>query len=153
MEARTALILAIVSASLAVGLVAADTLIGLEMRLDAKAGSTWQTVSKGSSGGPGYNTGYERLGCSEPNLRLVVHSAKFWDDSFQVRITYSGNSLQQQTVLDERWSLSGGETRTYNFTIPPSAFTRTGASNQPASVYVSAVVDGVYLGTCVQGSA
>lgn len=158
MQARTALIAAILSATIAVGIVAADVAWGLEVHIDTQTEGGWETVA---SSPQGESHAYERFphGCSGPDLRVRVDNDKPFGDTFDIRISYWDPVAERtQVVLDETWSLDAFEGRAHDFTIPDEAFPERNETEDPKlfgphSLTIDVRVDEQFLGPCVQREA
>ena len=156
MQARTALIAAIVSGALAIGVVAVDVIWTLEARFDTRDGDAWKTVAQAPTND--YRA-FPHLSCANPEMRFVVHNDKPFSDNVRIAIDYydtaSGRTV---TVLRETWRLDAFEERTHEFTLPDDAFRDPNVNQSrekplPVSVQVSAQVDDLWLSACVEQEA
>lgn len=120
MEPRTALWTAIVATAAAIAIVATDSVLGLEAKLETRRDGEWEVVwqapestARRSYAQP-YPVGYHG-GCGTEDLRFTVHNKKPIGESVDVGafLTFNGTRLWQET-----WDLAGYETRVKEFTVP-----------------------------------
>lgn len=152
MQPRLALVLALACAALAISAVAVDLAYELEAHLDTRDGEGWRTVSTSAQDSSAYPV-IDR-GCAGADLRLRVHNERLLPADVRVHLSYTTGAQGAVVLLDETWHLARGESRTHEFTIPDSAFTAgTTGTIEKAYVSVSAQVDALYVGTCVEETA
>ena len=126
MEARRALVVAIVAALAAVGIVAADTAFGLKLRVDAQDGGEWRTVwvDPSRQNAERYVSYPEPYGndCAARTFRVVAENDKPFPESLTVKVTYWDNATKRTTTLqDDTLALGAFETKTLEFTVPATA--------------------------------
>lgn len=126
MEARRALVIAIVAAAAAVGIVAADTAFGLQIRIDAQDGGEWTTVWLDASRQRdpyAYTEPSMRGGdCFARHFRVVADNDKPLPDRLTVKVTYWDNATKRTTTIaDETLSLGAFGSKTLEFTVPATA--------------------------------
>lgn len=156
-HARTALLLALASGALAVGVVAVDLTYTLTARLETREGAGWRVLSVAPA------QEYERFpvtgDCGSPDLRLVVDNHRPIGATVRVVISYASAPGETAEEVDEVWDLGAFEVRDHAFTIPGSAFNSTSSdpSGRPVKAVpnVSAQVgDDLYLyGSCIEREA
>lgn len=148
-QPRLALGLALGSAALAISAVTVDLAYELEAFLDTQDEGGWRTVATSDPEAP------SRIfdpGCGSQTFRLRVHNDRLVASTVEVHISYSGPSAGQTTILHDTWRLGRGETRTYEFSVPDSAFEQAPDGYKPY-VGVNAQVGDLYLGACVEEAA
>lgn len=154
MEPTRALVIAIVAGAAAVGIVAADTVFGLHVRIDAQEGSdswvtVWQDESRSRDREYSYAYPYGVENCASRTFRVVAENDKPLPAALDVRVTYWNNATQRTTTLtDERLSMAAFETRELEFTFPPEAGVGRGfvpEKGMPYPVYATVVFDGGYM--------
>lgn len=148
MESRIALIAALTSGLLAVGIVTVDIQFGLEAELQIQDEGEWV-----ENDDEGLREPYFGGGCSDGNLRLWVHNGRLTSASVDVQVTYQTNSGETVVELDDTWELARGETRTHEFSIPASAYEPAeqapeSVKTMPRIVSANAVVEGMYFYAC-----
>jgi len=125
MDARRAVIVAIAAGAAAVGIVAADTAFGLQIRIDAQDGDSWSTVWVDASRqrDPYAYTEPMRGGdCFARHFRVVADNDKPIPDRLHVKVTYWDNATKRTaTITEETLSLGAFESKTLEFTVPASA--------------------------------
>ncbi len=151
MEGRTALIAAIVSGLLAVGIVAADIQFNLEAEFQVMADGEWV----GGHDNERLREPYFGAGCSDGDLRLWVHNGQLTKTTVDVQITYYTLAGETVVELDDTWTLARGETRTHEFSIPASAYeTLDNETEAPhgahRTVSVNGFVEDIYLHACAK---
>lgn len=151
MDSRTALAVGLVAGTLAVALVAADTVWSLRSTLEAQDDGQWTAVAGRSVDRGPMEPGF---GCATSPLRLVVDNDKPFPDGVVVLITYTAaNQTNSGTILDETWSLGAFELRTHEFIVPEEAFEGRSDDQFAPTPYVTATVGDEWLSTCVQASS
>lgn len=159
MQARTALIAAILSATVAVGIVAADVAWGLEVHIDTRTEGGWETVASSPRSESDAHGRFPHGCAAGPDLRVRVDNDKPFGDTFDIRISYwDPVAKRTQVVLEDTWSLDSFDGRAHDFTIPEEAFPERNETDDPErfgpdSISIDVIVDDQPLGTCVQREA
>jgi hypothetical protein len=152
MEGRSALIAAVVSAGLAVAIVAVDLQFGTEVELQALEDGEWVIVDDGR--GYGAETPFGP-GCAGQDLRLVIHNGGLREITVFAQVSYNG-VFGSGIAIEEKVTLARGETREMPFRIPDSVWDEDPSDNSTEivrptdnNVWVSANVGEIYLSACV----
>ena len=158
MQARSALIAAIVCGGLAVAAVSLDLAYTLTLALETRDQSgDWITMAVFPYEESTFRA-QPAFGCAGPMMRVVVDNNRPFGASENVRAWYfdsgAGRSVE---VLDETWTLDAGERRTHEFTIPPGAFPTSNATDEPyrpdgGEVQAAASIGRDEIGTCVRAA-
>lgn len=153
MESRTALGVALVSASLAVALVSVDLAWNFSARLEVDRAGDWVTAAE--AGGRGfYGPSYPYPGCVSGDLRLVVENTRPLGTDVDVTITYYDvGTRSEETFLRDTWRLDRFTTRTLVFTLPEDAYgTGDGKDGLFGPGTVTVRVDDLWLSACLEGA-
>ena len=123
-EPRTALWIAVVAAGGAIAIVATDTVLGLEAKLETRTNEgAWELVWQAPEDtgrknyAEPYPVGYYG-GCANPTLRLTVYNRKPLSETVEVGAFAESNGTR---LWRETWELGSYETRVKEFTVPASA--------------------------------
>lgn len=149
MHPRTALIVAVAAAVLAVALVAVDLQFDVHVELQENVDGEWVAVS-GS-----FEDRYPVFpGCVGQDLRLVVNNDRLVRFEEPVRISYYDAPRQDSEVLlDAVWSIASRGVQDHAFTVPDSAFEPTEDVPEPRVFVDIQVGDRYYNSICVEESA
>ncbi len=152
-QPKVALVVAVCLATAAVALVALDLAYTLQARIETGADGNWVTVADDK--GRFYEPFPARGDCPDQPLRLVVDNDKPLSATVLVSLSYTDRMGGGHSLLHEEVSLGRFEVRTFNFDVPPSAFEEPTEDPRfgPGSVFVTAVVEDLYLSTCVEAPA
>lgn len=160
MDKRTAVVLAVASAGLAVLLVSLDLAWNVTARVDDRDNGGWRTITE--SGGEGFDIyrGPMMDGCIDGEARLVVDNGLPWRRSFDVTIAYwNATGFQTITYLEETWDMPRFSEREHVFTLPPDAFyvpPADGVDRPPGKLRagdLSVTVGDLFLSACLEGTA
>lgn len=122
-QARTALIAAIVSGTLAVALVAADVAWSLEASLEAETDHGWQVLASTHPEDRARDYHPQIPACFGPDLRLVVDNDRPFSAEVEILVTYvNATAKRTETLLLETIELERFSSTRFDLTIPADAF-------------------------------
>lgn len=153
MQPRTALAVALAAAAVAVGIVAADTVYGLDLSVQSDDAGEWVTVWTDPDARPDRGYAYPVMygDCGGPRFRVVADNDKPLPERVDVKVTYYDNVTKRTTtLLEERLALGTFEVKTLEFTVPDTAGPRGLDPYAPKeawmqSVYATVEFDGGYV--------
>lgn len=153
MQARTALIAAIICGTLAVGIVAADVAWSLEASIQAQVDGEWETVATTDPDGL-YRSGmHPSFGCHGPEMRLVIENDRPFAAEVEVHVTYhNATSKRTDTLLRDTLDLPRFGEHTYTLTVPDAAFpqSRDNQTTPPErTIFLDVLVGDQMFGTAV----
>jgi hypothetical protein len=123
-QARTALIAAIICGSLAIGVVALDVVWSLEATVEAQVDGQWQSIASTHPHDMYSPRAHPFMGfCHGPDFRLVIDNNRPISADVDVHVTYhNATSKRTETAINERVSLDRFSDTNFLFTIPDAAF-------------------------------
>lgn len=159
MEARAALVVAVVAGLAAVAVVAVDTVYGVQARLETMKDGQWELIGETQDAyAPSEPMGRPYgPGCATTSMKLTVENKKPVPDTVTVEASWADYSSGQRDgrIFRETWDLGAFETRAHEFTVPPEARPSIPPEADPAykptgtvNVFVEGI-DSAYFYPCV----
>jgi hypothetical protein len=150
-RAKTALVLSIASATLAIAIIGVDLAFTLTTHLEAQTDGAW--VSLASYPTDSFSkAGRGSFTCAPQDLRLRLDNNRPIGTTVDVLVLYS-TVAGSRTAFQETWELGAFSERAKEFQVPDSAFPTTSTDPRP-TVNLEIIVDGEYaLSMCVERGA
>lgn len=149
MEPKSALIVSLVAAGLAVGIVAVDLQYVTTVTVETLHDGEWVPV--GSREWRPLKVG--ELGCASPTLRVAIDHDGPFKGSFHVWASYHDLELGGVVLEDRQIRVDAGTTQYLTFTVPDSAFKQPAEEGDVSRAHVDIQVDDAYHGVCVEPEA